>query len=172
MERVDRIVKHKLFQQCREQIDLAEQNRIYCKHPLEHSLDVARIAYILNLEEQGPLNKEEIYAMALLHDLGRSEEYTSGKNHHIAGAELAKTILEDCGFVPTEISMICQAIAAHKAIDGAYLFGQEDGQQSKKVDYCKKLLYRADKLSRNCFDCKVSKTCYWKDDMKNHQIKY
>lgn len=169
MERVDTLMKHPLFQECRELIDRAEVNRIYCKHNLEHSLDVARIAYILNLEEQGALDKELIYAMALVHDLGRSEEYQNGKNHHIAGAEIAKQLLEASGFSAEEVHMICQAVAAHKSWSDEGLVKKAE-EQEKVVDYCKKLLYRADKLSRNCYDCSASKTCYWDEKARNHQV--
>lgn len=164
MERVDRIMKHPLFQQCRSQIEEAEAERIYCRHNLEHSLDVARIAYILNLEEQGCLDKEVIYAMALVHDLGRSQEYRNGKNHHQAGAELAKVILSECGFTTEEIEMVCQAVLAHR--------NSENETEQTVKEYCKNLLYRADKLSRNCYDCMASKTCYWDDAIRNHQIIY
>lgn len=160
MERIDRIMKHALFQRSMKQIEKAEEHRIYCRHNLAHSLDVARIAYILNLEEQGYLNKELIYAMALLHDLGRKEEYENGQSHHGAGAELARQILAECEFTETEIRQICEAIAAHK----------NAGMEPE--DYCITLLYRADKLSRNCFDCMASKTCYWEEKCKNNQILY
>lgn len=172
MERIDRIMKHPLFQQCREVIDIAERNRVYCRHNLEHSLDVARIAYILNLEEGGKLDQALIYAMALTHDLGRSEEYTLGKNHHVAGAELAELILTACGFSEEDTQMICQAIAAHKALDATSEPETGKEEQNWKKDYCRKLLYRADKLSRNCYDCAAAKTCYWDDNIRNHRIVY
>ncbi len=160
MKRIDRIRKHEAFCRCMKQIETAEKNRIYCKHDLGHSLDVARIAYILNMEEQGGLSKEIIYAMALLHDLGRSEEYHKGTAHEEAGAALAEQILLECGFTEIETRQICQAIAAHK------YSGRDDG------DYGAELLYRADKLSRNCFDCMASKTCYWKEECRNSGILY
>ena len=37
-----------------------EKSRIFCKHDLQHSLDVARIAYILNLEADLKIEKEII----------------------------------------------------------------------------------------------------------------
>ena len=53
-------------------------------------MDVARIAYIENLEAQLGLEKEDIYIAALLHDLGRVDEYESGIGHHIAGRKRAR----------------------------------------------------------------------------------
>lgn len=160
MERIDRIMNHGVFLHGMEQIRAAEEQRIYCKHGLEHSLDVARIAYILNLEEQGGLSREMIYAMALLHDLGRSEEYEKGISHHEAGVDLAEQILGECGFTEAETGQICQAIGAHK----------DAGKNA--ADYCTRLLYRADKLSRNCLNCLASKTCYWQEECKNFNISY
>lgn len=160
MERVNRILAHELFRSCRQKIVQAEENRIYCKHDLNHSLDVARIAYILNLEEQGNLDKELIYAMALLHDLGRSEEYAQGRPHQEAGVNLAEQILLECGFTSRETTRICNAIATHKNNDD--MIG----------DMCIRLLYRADKLSRNCYDCMASETCYWEEGSKNYKVLY
>lgn len=160
MERIDAIMSHKLFQTCQERIYQEEKQRIYCKHGLEHSLDVARIAYILNLEEDGGLDRELIYAMALLHDLGRSEEYETGISHHEAGGELAEKILSECGFTEEETGLISQAIRTHKKAEPG------------TGDYCSSLLYRADKLSRNCFSCEADQTCYWEMESRNHKISY
>lgn len=169
MERIDRILQHKRFQECRQQIMQAEVHRIYCKHGLEHSMDVARIAYILSLEnnEEGQaLEKEIIYAMALLHDLGRSMEYRNGQSHHEAGVEIAGEILRDCGFTETEIAWITGAIAAHK-----YAETETVPEESGSIgDRYRSILYRADKLSRNCFDCPAADTCYWPMEKRNHGI--
>ena len=169
MERIDRILQHKRFQECRQQIMQAEVHRIYCKHGLEHSMDVARIAYILSLEnnEEGQvLEKEIIYAMALLHDLGRSMEYWNGQSHHEAGVEIAGEILRDCGFTETEIAWITGAIAAHKYAE----IETVPEEQGSIGDRYRNILYRADKLSRNCFDCPAADTCYWPMEKRNHGI--
>ena len=169
MERIDRILQHKRFQECRQQITQAEVHRIYCKHGLEHSMDVARIAYILSLEnnEEGQvLEKEIIYAMALLHDLGRSMEYWNGQSHHEAGVEIAGEILRDCGFTETEIAWITGAIAAHKYAE----IETVPEEQGSIGDRYRNILYRADKLSRNCFDCPAADTCYWPMEKRNHGI--
>lgn len=169
MERIDRILQHKRFQECRQQIMQAEVHRIYCKHGLEHSMDVARIAYILSLEsnEEGQaLEKEIIYAMALLHDLGRSMEYRNGQSHHEAGVEIAGEILRDCGFTETEIAWITGAIAAHKYAETEAV----PEEQGSIGDRYRNILYRADKLSRNCFDCPAADTCYWPMEKRNHGI--
>lgn len=160
MERLNRLLEHELFQDCMKRIMQAERDRIYCRHDWRHALDVARIAYILSMEEQLGFDKEFIYAMALLHDLGRSEEYEQGCSHHEAGAELAAQLLPECGFTSEETERICTAIAAHKDVD------------EKGVDSCIRLLYRADKLSRDCYNCLAKETCYWKEECRNYKLLY
>ena len=76
-----------------EQIRVLEQDRIFCRHDTTHFLDVARIAYIENLENGLGLAKEEIYAAALLHDIGRHLQYTRGIPHEQASAMEAEGIL-------------------------------------------------------------------------------
>ena len=71
MERVNRILRHPRYADCLKQVRDCETGRIFCRHQMEHFLDVARIAYILNLEEGRGLAKDMIYAAALLHDCGR-----------------------------------------------------------------------------------------------------
>lgn len=157
MERVNRILQHKDFQTYMKTICKQEQTRQFCLHGIEHSLAVARIGYIKNLEQQLSIKKDVIYAAALLHDIGRSVEYTVGTSHHEAGAELAYPILVDCGYLEFECDMICAAIRQHKKKSG------EDNALSL-------LLYEADKQSRNCFACNAKKLCYWPDEKKNDRI--
>jgi len=58
---------------------------------------VARISYLMILEKRLPVSKDIIYATALLHDLGRADQYEKGISHEEAGAILAEEILTDCG---------------------------------------------------------------------------
>ena len=51
MERVNRILKNHTYQDCLQQIYRLEAGRIFCGHDMTHFLDVARLAYIFNLEE-------------------------------------------------------------------------------------------------------------------------
>ncbi|MGN0390674.1 MAG: HD domain-containing protein [Wujia sp.] len=157
MERVKRIFEHDTFQLCMKKISAAEKNRIYCLHDMTHCLDVARIAYIMCLEQGLDYQKDVIYAMALLHDIGRSEEYSSGRSHHEAGEKLARQILLDTGFSPKEQELICDAICRHKV---------EDADRTS-LAY---LLYKADKCSRRCYECRAADSCYWSEEQKNNTI--
>ena len=158
MKRIDDILEHPEFKENIKRINEAELDRIYCLHGIEHLLDVARIAYIMNMEQELGYGKETIYAMALLHDIGRCKEYDLGFSHHHVGAEIALRILQDVGFALEESVMICQAIKSHK---------KQPGEDEKNLNY---LLYKADKLSRNCFSCKARESCYWEETKKNKSI--
>lgn len=158
MDKIDRLVQNEDYYRCMEIIGKAENKRKFCLHGMEHGLDVARISYIINLEEQLGYDKEVIYAMSLLHDIGRVREYESNVSHHQAGVDIAKNILLKSGFDSKVTDEICHAIASHNKMCGGC---------DKDLKY---LLYRADKLSRNCFNCDAYDDCYWSDSIKNKTI--
>lgn len=159
MERIEKILNNNIYNQCMAGIERAEENRLFCLHDTEHSLAVARIAYIINLENELGYDKECIYAMALLHDIGRCREYEEGIPHHEAGSVLAFDILKACDFSEEEIYDITSAISNHKKLS--------KDTSRRELKY---ILYKADKLSRNCFECKMYNECYWDEEKKNQTI--
>lgn len=160
MERIDRIVQNNTYKLYMEKINDWEKERIYCHHDINHFLDVARLAWILNLEENLAVGKEYIYAAALLHDIGRFKQYEDGTDHALYSAGLAGNILKECGYLPDEICMICEAVGKHRTKEAA-------GEKNLNG-----LLYRADKLSRACFCCQAEKRCDWKAQKKNLFLTY
>ena len=92
MKRVNKILENSTYQEYIRKNKAAEVDRIFCCHNMEHFLDVARIAQIINLEEKLELSKELIYATALLHDIGRHVQYEDGTPHEVASAKLAENI--------------------------------------------------------------------------------
>ena len=116
MRKCNNILKNENFRDILSKINSAEKDRIYCNHGIDHLLDVARSAYILNLENGLNIPKEIIYGTALLHDIGRYEQYKNGINHHKAGGEIAKKILCECGFASDEIEYMVEAVRAHREI--------------------------------------------------------
>ena len=124
---------------------------------MTHFLDVARIAYIKNLEEGYGFSKDIIYAIGLLHDIGRVLEYESGIPHHEGGVILSKIILDETSFSNYEVNQILKAIDEHR---------------EESEDKLSKLIYISDKLSRNCFQCKASIKCKWPKKKRNLKIKY
>ena len=159
MDRVNRIIRHPLWKGAVQQLEELEQDRVFCRHDINHFLHVGRMAYIENLEQSLDLSKEAIYAAALLHDIGRAMEYEGGIPHHEASAAMARGILTDCGFCQMEIETILDAITAHRNPDVAKGCGLAA------------ILYRADKNSRNCFLCKAEAECRWSREQKNTFIK-
>lgn len=159
MNKIDLILSNSTFKENLVRIKETEKDRVYCLHGLEHLLDVARIGYIINLEEDLGYEKEIIYAMALLHDIGRNLEYQNGASHHEVGGEIALGILREAGFKASECELICDAIKSHKEL--------ENKEDNRSLNY---LLYKADKLSRNCFACKAIDSCYWAEEKKNKNI--
>ena len=152
-DRYNRIIRNEEFNRLLDEIEALEADRIYCRHGLEHLLDVARISYIQVLEDGLDYDKSILYAAALLHDIGRAAEYRGAGSHDEAGAVIAEGILRDCGYTESEIRLIQEAIRGH---------GEEGGTGLGA------LLHRSDKASRMCFRCKAADTCKWK--VKNEGI--
>lgn len=161
MDRVHQIQEHPLFQELCQKLQNEEKNRVFCRHTMEHFLDVARLMYIYSLEDGADIRKDLIYAAALLHDLGRYEQSVSGTPHHIAGSQIAGEILEDCSFTADEIQSVQKAISAHR-----------NQASIVSADKLTTYLYRADKASRSCFACLVRSACNWPEEKMNLRITY
>ncbi|MCY6370805.1 HD domain-containing protein [Clostridium ganghwense] len=164
LERVNKILHHEKFKEYMKKITKHERKREFCKHDIQHFLDAARIAYILNLEKNLGINKEIIYAVGLLHDIGRWRQYEDGTPHNIASSDLSERILIDSGFTEGERKEIRKAILGHRKKDKDKSIEEEDSLRS--------IFYKADKLSRNCFNCRSKKKCNWPDEKKNLDIYY
>lgn len=163
MERVNKILDHDLFQLFLEKNRVAEEDRRFCRHDMNHFLDVARLAMILYLQDcgipYGEISQELIYAAALLHDIGRWKQYRDGTPHEEASAQFASEILADCGFTEDETAQIVTAISNHR------------NEAVKEKRTLSGILYRADKMSRSCFCCEVERECDWKGRKKNLILK-
>lgn len=157
MDRVDKILNHKIYQDYLKRLNNYEVKREFCKHNLEHFLDMARIAYIMVLENKLNYKKDVIYAIGLLHDIGRVEQYENGIEHHIASSNIAKEILQDIDFLEEEKEVIIEAIKNHR------------NSESNDLN---SIIYKSDKLSRTCFNCKASDKCNWSMEKRNMKIIY
>ncbi len=158
MDRINQICSHPRWTQSVEEIRRLEQDRIFCKHDTVHFLDVARIAWIENLETGLGIPKEEIYAAALLHDIGRRLQYTTGVPHEQASAVEAESILKDCGFSREEQERIIAAILQHS------------DQKTRTAEGLPGLIYRADKASRPCLFCDARMKCKWGEEKRNSTL--
>lgn len=158
MERINRIIRHPLYEDYLNRISVWEKDREFCRHDTVHFMDVARIAMILNEREHYKNEQTLIYGAALLHDIGRWQQYEMGVCHAKASAALAPAILKDCGFLQAEREIILSAISTHR---------QETVKDEKNLNG---LLYRSDKLSRPCYFCRKEAECNWKEGRKNLEI--
>ena len=170
MDRVNAILRHPRFIRGLERLGqiertaLVEGDYTFCNHGMDHLLDVARIAYALCLESErlptpeGSNEKELVYAAALLHDAGRARQYEDGTPHEVESARIAAEMLPECGFDEAETGLILDAILAHRTREGAVRFGIAE------------YIYKADKLSRRCFDCAAADACDW--EIKNSVLVY
>ena len=144
MDRVNEIWKHPLYQKYYARIEELEQNRVFCRHQMPHLLDVARIAYIRNLEDDMGFAKDVVYAAAVLHDIGKALQYEARIPHELAGVDIAEQILADlpaeAAYTTDEKRMILTAVKGHRRL-------REDPEPLEK------LLYESDKASRMCFAC-------------------
>lgn len=161
MKRVTAICRHTLYVRELREIQEAEKERIFCRHDMQHFLDVARIGWILCLERKLAFSREIVYAAALLHDIGRGMQYRDGTPHDEAGALLAGRILPECGFDGQETEEVCRAIEGHRI----------SGQQSAEFTGLGALLKEADHMGRSCFACGAEPECYWPKEKKNLEIR-
>ncbi|MBA4698611.1 MAG: HD domain-containing protein [Ruminococcus sp.] len=160
MEALEKIRQHPLYVENYKKLEDAEANRKFCRHQMTHLLDVARIAYIRNLEADMGLKKEVIYTAALLHDIGKFRQYEDGTPHEMAGKEIAEIILTDIAmFSQEEKEVILQAILEHRRL-------------VPDMTVLGRLLYESDKLSRACYSCPAEAECSWSSEKKNTTIKY
>ena len=162
MKRVNAILAHPLYRECYARLEELEKDRIFCRHQMTHLLDVARIAYISNMEQGLGIEKEVIYAAALLHDIGKYVQYEDGTPHEQSGEKIASEILgslsEKDAFSDEENRMILTAIRGHRRLrEGA--------------EVLEKLLYTSDKASRMCFACPAEGECDWSTEKKNMELK-
>ncbi len=160
MKRVTSIYENHRYKEYINEIAAWEQERLFCRHTMEHFLAVARIATIMQEERKLHIERSLIYAASLLHDIGRHIEYQNGTPHEEASAILAIPILETVGYNREEIDLIVQVIKYHgsASVSGTNTFSG--------------ILYDADKASRSCYSCDMEKECHWSMEKKNLTIQY
>lgn len=183
MKYCDRVLKHPIFEKFMQEIRQLEADRVYCRHELEHGVDVARLAWIYYMEDKldddsqnvGVLywkrpsygewveEKEEvkdlIYTCALLHDIGRVTQYRTGIHHSISGVEPAMQILQDIEAPESWVKEIMDVVSEHS-----------HGSISDKKKNLEYYITKADHDCRLCFACQASDSCKWSEEEKNHTI--
>lgn len=160
MKIVTALLHHPDFVAAVDTIERNEVSRRFCRHGLTHLLDVARITWILCLENQRSFDKEVVYLAALLHDLGRCRD---NANHDAVSVTLAAQLLPACGASEECCRLVTEAISMHR-------------QKNAAIDLSSaslgELLAYADKQSRACFRCAAAEDCYWDAQLKNNTVLY
>lgn len=166
MDRLKAIINHPLYREYLEKNAQREKERRFCRHDYQHMYDVARVSYnmlmdsgrtgeILSRGVHGQESvREVIYAAGLLHDIARWLQYDTGEDHALAGARLARPIMENAGFNARETTLALRAIREHRrGGPGASLLGRT--------------LCLADDLTRPCTKCDARLDCYKFEQMEN-----
>ena len=154
MKYVARLLKNKEYAALLKELEEREADRVYCRHDFSHFMDVARLGWLYALEEGRAVDKEQLYLAALLHDIGRNEEYKHGISHAEAGKKLAGEILLHIEYPEEKIPDILFAIEEHRGFSA-------NGEELSEI------LKRADKESRPCFYCMAGDTCKWSMKRRN-----
>ena len=157
LEIANKILRNERYSQLVKKLEELEKDRIFCGHDMEHFMSVARITVMLCAEKHIEADNDLIYSAALLHDLGRIEEYTSGIPHDKAGAETAAEILDEIGCPEDKKNVIIKQILSHRSSDSERI--------TLESVFC-----TADKMSRLCFCCKVQDKCNWPKHKRNNMI--
>ena len=155
----DRLLSNPEYLQLLAAIEEAERERIFCGHDLDHFMAVARIGRIISCEEKLGLPADDIYLAALLHDLGRLQEYEEGTPHDEAGVAVAASFLEAIAYPVEKRAAILQAVSGHR-------------RQAEEEPLLTGLIRKADKLSRPCFNCPARAQCKWPASRKNKSFRY
>ena len=155
----DRLLSNPDYLELLAEIEQAEQERIFCGHDLNHLMDVARIGRIINCEEAMGLAADDIYLAALLHDLGRLQQYEDGTPHDQGGVAVAASFLQAIAYPEERRADILQAVSGHRR--------EREGES-----LLTELIRKADKLSRPCFNCPARTECKWPESRKNKSFRY
>lgn len=158
----NKIIKNKKYIEILKDIETLEKDRIFCGHNMEHFLDVARITLILCNERSLDISPDFIYTTALLHDIGRAQQYRNAVPHDIAGEKIAREILNEVGADEAFTDAVCKYILSHST---------NKVTQSATTEF-EKIFCIADKKSRNCFCCKAQAECNWPDEKRNMNIEF
>lgn len=151
-----------LYVQAYEKIQAAEEDRIYCKHDREHFARVAKLMSSLVRKNGLEISEDEIMAAAYLHDIGRAEEYQSGRPHDLASVEMAELILRQMLVEKDERDRILQAIARHRSRRAV----SDVEKHLDKIRDLPSLLAFADQFSRDCYCCAAAGSCRWREEEK------
>lgn len=77
----------------------------------QHTLRVTHIGRELAAEEGA--DEEQVLAACLIHDMAHFDDPDNYRDHGRLAARLARPLLEELGYTPEAINIICHAVGAH-----------------------------------------------------------
>ena len=154
------ILKNAEYKSYIEQNCKADSGRKLCSHNLQHAIDVARVAYIISLENGYGIEKDIVYCAALLHDVAKWMQIQNKELDHAGeGALLAEKILVEIGMDVKVTAAIKDAIIKHRFKDAG-------------ASNLARVLYDADKSCRLCQQCENIENCPDFADGQQFALKY
>ncbi|MDD6193938.1 MAG: HD domain-containing protein [Lachnospiraceae bacterium] len=165
-EQIDRLLQHPIYRARLECLQELEQDRIYCGHNLEHFMAVGRIAEQVAAANRLLLSKEVIWGAALLHDMGRVEQYQQGISHEKASEAFAREILFSLNWEASDIDVVCEAVSSH----GHRQCAQDRWERMSELVSLTEVISFADQFSRKCYQCTVADTCKWTEEEKIKRV--
>jgi putative nucleotidyltransferase with HDIG domain len=172
-ELLERLRESNWYHRQLEQLTKLEQDRRYCRHDEAHFGETARIAVSVCKQCGVQVEDTVLLLAAYLHDLGRVKQYESGISHETASVRLANNILPQIGCPDEMIQQVLSLIGGHREFSKEKLAVKEVTKLQQMVaempvqNRAAFLFAWADKRSRNCFSCDVSKSCHWPEKLKN-----
>lgn len=158
MSYLARLLALESYRQALRALEDQEADRIYCKHNLDHFLDVARVTMLVCADFDIPADKDVVYLAALMHDLGRLDKGQA--DHPVASAQLADQWLEAIDFPADRRPEVIRLIEGH-------------GWRGPAVpSNLLEAFSLADSLSRPCYQCPATDSCHWPADRKNAYPRY
>lgn len=146
-----------LYQSKLQKLCQYEEDRRYCRHDLEHFREVGRIAGIVARNNKLDFSQDLIDTCALLHDMGRVEQYESGISHDKASVAFAREILFYLKCDEPYIQTVCEAIAGHS---NRYCAG-ERYKKAEELRSLGEIISYGDQFSRKCYVCQAASRCKW-----------
>ncbi|WP_243152914.1 HD domain-containing protein [Sporotomaculum syntrophicum] len=181
---MNRIINDSLYRECVERNAVCEQNRRFCRHDLQHMLDVARITYLLVLEAcmvSNSLTSDMSGKEPLLKILIDADPKENATAINISGVlRQVKEIIFAAGLLHDIARWVEYETCENHAFAGARMAGEvlsragftgaeqrliiraiaEHRTGGTEASQLGRYICRADDLARPCFHCAARDDCY------------
>ena len=159
---IDRLLQHPMYRARLELLQELERKRDFCGHNLEHFMKVGRIAEYVVAKNELLFAEEVVWGAALLHDMGRVEQYRQGISHEKASVAFAREILFSLDWNVSDIDMVCEAIGSHSHRQCA----ADRWRKMPELVSLTEVISFANQFSRTCYKCHMADACKWTEEEK------